>query len=113
MSNDFDSSDAFRHARPLQHAETVTLEEPLELERGGRLPQVTVAYETYGMLNEQRDNGVLVCLDGKTGTEIYRKRLGGACNSSPVRSSGSILRSSDNGCKTTVVSLRASTTSSR
>ena len=24
------------------------------------------------------DNGILVCLDGKTGEEVYRKRLGAA-----------------------------------
>jgi homoserine O-acetyltransferase/O-succinyltransferase len=62
MSQDpFDSSDAFRHAKPLKYAQSVTLEEPLALELGGRLPQVTVAYETYGTLNADRDNAVLVC----------------------------------------------------
>jgi homoserine O-acetyltransferase len=33
---------------------------PLELEAGGRLPEITVAYETWGTLNERRDNAVLV-----------------------------------------------------
>ncbi|MFW5474722.1 homoserine O-acetyltransferase MetX [Knoellia sp. CPCC 206450] len=33
---------------------------PLELERGGFLPEVTVAYETWGTLNAARDNAVLV-----------------------------------------------------
>ena len=33
----------------------------LQLEAGGRLPGVTVAYETWGELNEARDNAVLVC----------------------------------------------------
>ena len=33
----------------------------LLLERGGRLPRVTVAYETYGTLNAARDNAVLIC----------------------------------------------------
>lgn len=32
----------------------------VELEAGGRLPDVTVAYETWGTLNEARDNAVLV-----------------------------------------------------
>ena len=31
------------------------------LELGGRLADVTVAYETYGQLNAARDNAVLVC----------------------------------------------------
>lgn len=33
---------------------------PLELEAGGRLPQVRVAYETWGTLNAAGDNAVLV-----------------------------------------------------
>jgi len=33
----------------------------LHLEAGGRLPEVVLAYETWGQLNETRDNAVLVC----------------------------------------------------
>jgi homoserine O-acetyltransferase len=33
----------------------------LELELGNHLPEVTVAYETYGRLNPAHDNAVLVC----------------------------------------------------
>jgi homoserine O-acetyltransferase/O-succinyltransferase len=33
---------------------------PFVLERGGALPRVTLAYETYGALNAARDNAVLV-----------------------------------------------------
>ncbi|MBN2580249.1 MAG: homoserine O-acetyltransferase [Pirellulales bacterium] len=61
MTDSFDSSDAFRHAKPLKYAHSVTLAEPLALEQGGRLPEVTVAYETYGTLSDRRDNAVLVC----------------------------------------------------
>jgi outer membrane protein assembly factor BamB len=43
------------------------------------------------------DNGILVCLDGKTGKEHYRRRLGGACNSSPVAGNGHIYLSNNNG----------------
>jgi outer membrane protein assembly factor BamB len=44
------------------------------------------------------DNGVLVCFDGKTGKEIYRKRLGvGECNSSPVASDGRVYASDNEG----------------
>ena len=41
--------------------ELFTGEEPLELECGRSLPGVTVAYETYGRLNANGDNAVLVC----------------------------------------------------
>jgi outer membrane protein assembly factor BamB len=48
------------------------------------------------------DNGVLACLDAKTGEEQYRKRLGGDCNSSPFASDGRIYLSNNDG-KTFVV----------
>ena len=48
------------------------------------------------------DNGVLVCLDGKAGEELYRARLGAAANSSPFASDGHIYLS-DNDGKTFVV----------
>ena len=55
-----------------------------------------------GLLYGLMDNGVLVCLDGKIGNEVYRERLGTACNSSPVASDGHIFLS-DNDGKTFVV----------
>jgi homoserine O-acetyltransferase len=62
MDNDvFESSDSVRHARPLTHAERVTLPGPVRLEYGGQLPEVTVVYETYGRLNAAGDNAVLIC----------------------------------------------------
>ncbi len=62
MADDvFESSDSARSARPLAHARTVTFDGPLPLQCGGQLPAVTVAYETYGELNAQRDNAVLIC----------------------------------------------------
>ena len=33
---------------------------PLELEHGGRLEEVTIAYRTWGQLNDARDNAVLL-----------------------------------------------------
>jgi homoserine O-acetyltransferase len=57
----FESSDTVRTAQPLRHAQTVTLDEPLGLESGGTLPGVSVVFETYGRLNEARDNAILIC----------------------------------------------------
>jgi len=50
-----------------------------------------------GLLYALMDNGVLVCLDGKTGAEHYRKRLGGNCNSTPIASSGRIYLGNNDG----------------
>jgi homoserine O-acetyltransferase/O-succinyltransferase len=57
----FESSDSIRHAWPLKHARYATFTEPLQLELGGQLPEVTVAYETYGALSASGDNAVLIC----------------------------------------------------
>lgn len=40
---------------------TIRFDEPLELERGGRLEQYDLIVETYGSLNKDRSNAVLVC----------------------------------------------------
>lgn len=39
----------------------ITIEQPLDLDCGRTLPQFTLAYETYGELNPQRSNALLVC----------------------------------------------------
>lgn len=57
----FDSSDSVRSGAPLRHAQYVTFDGPIPLTLEGALPRVTVAYETYGTLNHQRDNTVLIC----------------------------------------------------
>jgi homoserine O-acetyltransferase/O-succinyltransferase len=41
--------------------DVLTLSEPLRLDGGQQLDGVAVAYETYGMLAEGKDNAVLVC----------------------------------------------------
>ena len=46
-----------------------------------------------GLLYSLMDNGVLACLDGRTGAEVYRVRLGGSCNSSPIAADGRIYAS--------------------
>lgn len=62
MSNNaFDSSDSVRSGQPLKHVQSVRFDQPLDLELGGRLPELTVAYETYGCLNPRRDNAILIC----------------------------------------------------
>ena len=50
-----------------------------------------------GLLYSLMDNGVLVCLDGTTGKEIYRKRLGDESNSYPIASDGRIYFSDTQG----------------
>ena len=57
----FQSSDSVRSSRPLQYALSYTSKDPLNLELGGQLPEVTVVYETYGRLNEEKDNAILIC----------------------------------------------------
>lgn len=60
--NEFlESSDALRSAKPLKYAQTVTFEGPLKLELGGSLERVTVVYETYGTLNADKSNAILIC----------------------------------------------------
>ena len=48
---------------------------PLELERGGRLPFVRIAWESWGTLNEERSNAVLV-LHALTGDSHLRGDAG-------------------------------------
>lgn len=55
------STDGQRSANRLAHLQLAHFEEPLVLERGGSLPEFRVAYETYGVLNEERSNAVLIC----------------------------------------------------
>ncbi len=70
--------------------------EPLWIsEKPGPQEPSPVYYE--GLLYAWMDNGILVCLDGKTGKEIYRKRLGGAANSSPIAGGGRIYLSDNDG----------------
>ncbi len=57
----FQSSDSVRSSRPLRFAQHLHLNTPLDLELGGRIQDVTVTYETYGCLNEDKDNVILIC----------------------------------------------------
>ena len=44
-----------------QHLHSITFHEPFLLESGEELPEITVAFETYGKLNEDGSNAVLIC----------------------------------------------------
>lgn len=50
-----------------------------------------------GLLYSWMDNGILVCLDGRTGKEHYRERLGGNANASPVAAGDRIYLSNNDG----------------
>ena len=45
----------------LVETQFITIEQPLDLDCGRTLPEFTLAYETYGKLNPQRDNALLIC----------------------------------------------------
>ncbi|MCE5279746.1 MAG: homoserine O-acetyltransferase [Planctomycetaceae bacterium] len=61
MTESFQSSDSIRGVGPLRHARRAVFDQPLTLERGGRLEQIEVVYETYGRLNAAADNAVWIC----------------------------------------------------
>ena len=46
---------------PIDGLQYVHLKGPIELELGGYLPELTIAYHTYGQLNPTRDNVLWVC----------------------------------------------------
>lgn len=55
------SSDDLRSARPLRHAQRWVSREALDLEKGGRLDDLTVCFETWGSITPAGDNVVWVC----------------------------------------------------
>ncbi len=61
MTERTESTDDRRSASPLKHLQSVTFGDPIALELGGELPTVTCAYETWGELDAQASNAVLVC----------------------------------------------------
>ena len=61
MVNLLSSSDSQQYGTPLNHAKTWVLPKSLDLENGDRLEQVTVCYETWGNLDVDQSNAVLIC----------------------------------------------------
>lgn len=61
MTDTFQSSDSVRSGAPLKCVQTISFADSIHLELGEELQGVTVAYETYGRLNEARDNAILIC----------------------------------------------------
>ena len=55
------SSDDLRNAASLPHAKICVSAAPLILETGGDLPEVSICFETWGTLDPERTNAVLVC----------------------------------------------------
>ena len=41
--------------------QSIDIKKPLKLKNGGELPSWTLVYETYGKLNPQRNNAILIC----------------------------------------------------
>jgi len=58
---EFESTDSIRSGKPLRHVQTAVFPTPMKLRHGETLPGVEVAYETYGTLDEDRSNAVLIC----------------------------------------------------
>ncbi|GAB4189634.1 MAG: homoserine O-acetyltransferase [Phycisphaeraceae bacterium] len=61
MTDTFESTDDVRSGAPLKHLQSVTFDGPIRLKLGGELPEVVCAYETYGRLNDDASNAVLIC----------------------------------------------------
>jgi homoserine O-acetyltransferase len=57
----------------IEHTPFVTFEDGMTLDCGARLGRLTVAYRTYGTLNAQRSNAVLVC-HALTGDQYVAER---------------------------------------
>lgn len=57
----FPVTGAWRPGDPVGARKFLALPRPLALEGGGVLESVTLAYETWGVLNEQASNAILIC----------------------------------------------------
>ena len=63
------------HTSTFVETEVLSVDRPFRFESGDILPRIDIAYETYGQLNEQRDNAVLIehALSGDAHAAFYHK----------------------------------------
>ncbi|MEO1235323.1 MAG: homoserine O-acetyltransferase [Planctomycetota bacterium] len=61
MADAYSSTDDRRSADELPHVRQFTFDHPLPLSLGGQLDRVTCAYETWGELDTEASNAVLIC----------------------------------------------------
>ena len=61
MNANQNSTDDLRSAKPLKYAQTIKIDAPMTLLHGGTLSSIDITYETYGKLNANKDNAIVVC----------------------------------------------------
>ena len=59
--NKINSSDDYRTYKFSNYIKEFKIPFALNLDRGGELEDVSIAYETYGCLNEKKTNAILIC----------------------------------------------------
>jgi len=64
----FDGKVVFLPGSTTSGVKTIHIPSPLTLQRGGILQEVVLAYETWGELNEARDNAILLFTGLSPGT---------------------------------------------
>ncbi len=67
---------------PSPYTKTFKSQEPLALELGGVLPELQIAYRTWGKLNASRDNAIVIChgLTGSADADRWWKEMFGRGN---------------------------------
>lgn len=86
--------------RPTGRGDVTDTHVAWSLDRGA--PKTPSMLADRGLLYVLSDDGILTVLETRTGTEVYRERIGGAYSASPVISGDKIFLVSESG-KTTVV----------
>ncbi len=73
-----------------QQVNSITFPEPFLLESGKVLPSITVAFESYGTLNDDGTNAILVChaLTGNAHASDYNYRNNGKSNGTSSKRKG-------------------------